>query len=155
MRIQRAQFQSWLSGYEIERCAIEGANNPFARSLSKFVLKAGHTLVDISPSLTSQCLPLKTPLARSELAFESPKLWKLQTRLQHLFIATLAFAFAFLLLRLLTDHELTQKLIRLFCHRTGKKLKQTKAPLYRLSSALSRLWLPYPPIFALLPQLSG
>jgi transposase len=49
-----AQFQGWLSGYEIERCAIEGANNPFARSLSKFVLKAGHKLVDVSPSLTSQ-----------------------------------------------------------------------------------------------------
>jgi transposase len=49
-----AQFQSWLSAYEIERCAIEGANNPFARSLSQFVLKTGHRLVDVSPSLTSQ-----------------------------------------------------------------------------------------------------
>ncbi len=48
------QFQSWLSAYEIERCAIEGANNPFARSLSQLVLKTGHRLVDISPSLTSQ-----------------------------------------------------------------------------------------------------
>jgi transposase len=49
-----SQFQTWLSGYEVERCAIEGANNPFARSLSQFVLKAGHNLVDVSPSLTSQ-----------------------------------------------------------------------------------------------------
>jgi transposase len=49
-----SQFQAWLSGYEIERCAIEGANNPFARSLSQLVLKAGHQLVDVSPSLTSQ-----------------------------------------------------------------------------------------------------
>ena len=49
-----AQFQSWLSAYEIERCAIEGANNPFARSLSQLVLQTGHHLVDISPSLTSQ-----------------------------------------------------------------------------------------------------
>jgi transposase len=48
------QFQGWLSAYEIERCAIEGANNPFARSLSQYVLKAGHKLVDVSPSLTSQ-----------------------------------------------------------------------------------------------------
>ncbi len=48
------QFQGWLSSYDIERCAIEGANNPFARSLSQFVLKAGHKLVDVSPSLTSQ-----------------------------------------------------------------------------------------------------
>jgi transposase len=49
-----SQFQAWLSGYAIERCAIEGANNPFARSLSQLVLKAGHQLVDVSPSLTSQ-----------------------------------------------------------------------------------------------------
>jgi transposase len=49
-----SQFQAWLSGYKIERCAIEGANNPFARSLSQLVLKAGHHLVDVSPSLTSQ-----------------------------------------------------------------------------------------------------
>jgi hypothetical protein len=91
--------------------------------------------------------------AKSELAFESPRLWKLQTRLKLLFIATLAFAF--LLLLLLTDHELTQNLIYLFCHRTGKKLKQTKVPLYRLRSALSRLWLSYPPNFALAIQNSG
>jgi hypothetical protein len=69
----------------------------------------------------------------------------LQTRLKRLFVATLAFAF--LLLLLLTNHELAQKLIHLFCHRTGKKLKQTKVPLYRLRSALSRLWLSYPPNF--------
>lgn len=49
-----SQFQAWVSSYEIERCAIEGANNPFARSLSQLVLKAGHKLVDVSPSLTSQ-----------------------------------------------------------------------------------------------------
>ena len=91
--------------------------------------------------------------AKAELAFESPRLWKLQTRLKLLFIATLAFAF--LLLLLLTDHDLAQKLIHLFCHRTGKKLRQTKAPLYRLRSALSRLCLIYPPNFTLLLQSSG
>jgi hypothetical protein len=91
--------------------------------------------------------------AKSELAFESPRLWKLHTRLKLLFIATLAFAF--LLLLLLTDHELVQKLLRLFCHRTGKKLKQTKVPLYRLRSALARLWLSYLPSFTLTGQSSG
>ena len=91
--------------------------------------------------------------AKSELAFESPRLWKLQTRLKLLFIATLAFAF--LLLLLITDHQLAHHLIHLFCHRTGKKLKQTKVPLYRLRSALSRLWLLYPPNLALSMQNSG
>jgi hypothetical protein len=91
--------------------------------------------------------------AKAELAFESPRLWKLQTRLKLLFMATLAFGF--LLLLLLTDHDLAQQLMRLFCHRTGKKLKQTKAPLYRLRSALSPLWLLYPPNFTLLLQNSG
>ena len=91
--------------------------------------------------------------AKTELAFESPRVWKLSTRLKLLFIATLAFAF--LLLLLLVDRELTQQLLRLFCHRTGKKAKQTKAPLYRLRSALARLWLLYPPNFTLLLQSSG
>jgi hypothetical protein len=91
--------------------------------------------------------------AKAELAFESPRLWELQTRLKLLFMATLAFAF--LLLLLLADPELTQSLLRLFCHRTGKKAKQTKAPLYRLRSALARLWLAYPPNFTLLLQNSG
>ena len=45
---------SWLGSYEVETCAVEGANNPFARALSSLLLQAPYRLVDISPSLTSQ-----------------------------------------------------------------------------------------------------
>jgi transposase len=48
------EFAQWLQGYSIKQIAIEGANNPFARSLSESLLKAGHALVNVSPSLTSQ-----------------------------------------------------------------------------------------------------
>lgn len=44
----------WLGCYEVERCAIEGANNPFARALSQGLLGRGYKLVDVSPGLTSQ-----------------------------------------------------------------------------------------------------
>lgn len=44
----------WLGCYEVERCAIEGANNPFARGLSQSLLEQGYRLIDVSPSLTSQ-----------------------------------------------------------------------------------------------------
>lgn len=47
-------FKNWLNSYEVEGCAIEGANNPFAKTLSKTVLEAGHKVVDIPPSMTSQ-----------------------------------------------------------------------------------------------------
>ena len=45
---------SWLRGYEIVRCAIEGANNPFARALSQGLRRQGYEVVDVTPSLTSQ-----------------------------------------------------------------------------------------------------
>src|SRR5216684_3147781 len=41
-------------------------------------------------------------------------------------------------------------LLRHFCHRTGWHLRRVTVPLYRLRSALSRLWQRYPPCFAAL-----
>lgn len=50
-----AKLEAWLKNFnEIERCAVEGANNPFARTLSEGLLKAGYHVVDVNPSLTSQ-----------------------------------------------------------------------------------------------------
>jgi transposase len=46
-------LSAWLKGYRVEVCAVEGANNPFARALSRSLLKR-HKLVDVHPSLTSQ-----------------------------------------------------------------------------------------------------
>jgi hypothetical protein len=86
---------------------------------------------------------------KSELAFESPRLWRRQEREKLLALATLAYAF---LLHLLAPpyEPLRCWLLRHFCHRTGWHLRQVRAPLYRLRSALSRLWQRYPPCFAAL-----
>ena len=81
---------------------------------------------------------------KSELAFQSPRLWSWENRLKLLFIATLAFAFLRSLLHL-DDAPWRQWLLRFWCHRTGKRCQQASAPLYRLRSALSRLWLAFQP----------
>lgn len=81
---------------------------------------------------------------KSELAFQSPRLWAWENRLKLLFIATLAFAFLLALLPL-EDAALRHWLLRFWCHRTGKRCQEASAPLYRLRSALSRLWLDFQP----------
>lgn len=81
---------------------------------------------------------------KSELAFQSPRLWSWDNRLKLLGIATLAFAFLLSLLRT-EDAPLRTWLLRFWCHRTGKRCQEASAPLYRLRSALSRLWLAFQP----------
>jgi hypothetical protein len=65
-------------------------------------------------------------------------MFKRESRLKFLLIATLAYAF---LLSLLQTLEPTLALITKYCHRTGKWSREISAPLYRLRLALSRLWL--------------
>jgi hypothetical protein len=79
---------------------------------------------------------------KCELAFESPRLRKWETQIRLLLIATLAHAF---LLSLLDFKDVILALLQHWCHRTGKWSLKVKAPLYRLRSALSRLWLAHPP----------
>jgi Transposase DDE domain len=83
---------------------------------------------------------------KCELAFESPRVFKWNSRHKLLLIAGLAYAF---LLSLLTPTRMTLSswLLFTFCHRTGKRSRTTPAPLYRLRFALSFLWLTYPPPF--------
>lgn len=82
--------------------------------------------------------------SKSELAMESPRLWTWERREKLLLMATLVYAF---LLSLLDPalSELRERVLRLWCHRTGKRSRDTPAPLYRLRSALSRLWQAYLP----------
>jgi hypothetical protein len=91
---------------------------------------------------------------KSELVLESPRLWFWGTRLKLLGMVTLAYAF---LLTLLTpaDEGLRQWLLRHWCHRTGKRSRETATPLYRLRWALSRLWLTYRPRILLPSATSG
>jgi hypothetical protein len=79
---------------------------------------------------------------KCELAFESPRLQKWETQMRLLLIASLAHAF---LLALLACDDLISTLLHHWCHRTGKWSLRVKAPLYRLRSALCRLWLAHPP----------
>lgn len=76
---------------------------------------------------------------KCELALESPRLWSFENRLKLLGIVLLVYAF---LLHLLEDvyKELVEALLRLKCHRTGKRCREALVPLYRLRWALSRLW---------------
>lgn len=83
---------------------------------------------------------------KSELAFESPRLFQWHSRHKLLLIAGLAYAFLLSLLAP-TLVSLSAWLLHTFCHRTGKQSRETPTPLYRLRIALSFLWLSHPPPF--------
>lgn len=80
--------------------------------------------------------------SKSELAMESPRVWTWERREKLLLMATLVYAF---LLSLLASEweELRNWLLRAWSHQTGKRSREVAAPLYRLRSALSRLWQAY------------
>lgn len=77
--------------------------------------------------------------SKSELAMESPRLWAWERRVKLLLMVTLVYSF---LLSLLEGglEEVRKAVLRAGCHRTGKRSREVAAPLYRLRSALSRLW---------------
>jgi len=80
--------------------------------------------------------------SKSELAMESPRVWTWERREKLLLMVTLIYAF---LLSLLASEweQLRNWLLHAWCHRTGKRSREVVAPLYRLRSALSRLWQAY------------
>lgn len=82
--------------------------------------------------------------SKCELAFESIRVHSWESRQKLLLIATLAHAF---LLTLLQPRygSLVTRLLRQWCHRTGKRSQDTPTPLYRLRTALSILLLTHPP----------
>lgn len=83
---------------------------------------------------------------KAELGFESPRLVKWDHRFKLLLIASLAYTFLISLLRPALN-LVRRWLLRTFCHRTGKRSRETSAPLYRLRSALSAFWMSHPPPF--------
>jgi hypothetical protein len=86
--------------------------------------------------------------AKSELAMESPRLWRWEDRIKLLLMVTLVYAF---LLSLLESglESVREWLFDNWCHRTGKRNREASIPLYRLRLALCFLWTAHPP-----PQLS-
>lgn len=91
---------------------------------------------------------------KTDLAFESPRVWAWETRLKLLMIVAFAYAF---LVSLLADHltDLRQWLFRQWGHRTGSHVRAARLPLYRLRAALSRLWQAHPPTFRFAWENSG
>ena len=81
--------------------------------------------------------------SKTELAMESPRLWFWNNRLKLMLMVTLVCAFLLSLLSL--PEPARSSLLRSWCHRTGKRYREASIPLYRLRSALSRLWAAYPP----------
>jgi hypothetical protein len=94
--------------------------------------------------------------AKSDLAFQSPRLWSWHNRLKLLLIASLAYAFLLSLLAPLLA-GLRILLLRHWCHRTGERCREASTPLYRLRTALARLWTAFlrPPALIPLLQNSG
>jgi hypothetical protein len=82
--------------------------------------------------------------SKSELVMESPRVWAWERRLKLLLMVRLVYAFLLSLLE--SEWEVLREwLLRVWCHRTGKRSREVAAPLYRLRSALSRLWQAYLP----------
>ena len=80
---------------------------------------------------------------KSELALESPRIYAWRHRIKLLLLVSLAYAFLLSLLSQCHAH-LRNSLLDNFDHRTGKRCRETPAPLYRLRHALARLWLAFP-----------
>jgi hypothetical protein len=92
--------------------------------------------------------------AKSEMGMESPRLWTWERREKLLLLVTLAYSF---LLSFLSEgyRGMVLYLLRRFCHRTGKANRERAAPLYRIRSALSRLWKEHPESRAYLQALNS
>jgi hypothetical protein len=101
--------------------------------------------------ICDQSIEVSIRYSKSELAFESPRLLKWDRREKLLAIASLVQAFLFSLLD--ADYDLLRtRLLRAWCHRTGKRNHSKAVPLYRLRLALSSLWLAFRPL--MLPRLN-
>jgi Transposase DDE domain len=86
---------------------------------------------------------------KSELGFQSPRVYEGEAREKLLLLATLAYAFLLSLMQ--PCYELLRLwLLRYYCHRTGQHCREAKLPLTRLRCALSRLWQDWPADFAVL-----
>ena len=93
--------------------------------------------------------------SKSELAIQSPRLWFWENRLKLLMIVALCYSFLLSLLRADFSAERSWLLQR-WCHRTGARVRRAVQPLYRLRTALSRLWIAFEPALGWpVPQTPG
>lgn len=83
---------------------------------------------------------------KSELAFESLRVFSEEVRLRLFHLLALVHAFLLTFLTPAFD-ALRSYLLNTWCHRTGKRSQDTRAPLYRLRFALAFFWARFPPPF--------
>jgi hypothetical protein len=83
---------------------------------------------------------------KSELAMESPRLERKEERDKLLLMVTLVYIYLLSLIDPSQEH-LKEWLLRHYCHRTGKRCRVAKVPLYRLRWAMSRFWQEFHPVF--------
>jgi hypothetical protein len=83
---------------------------------------------------------------KSELGFESLRVFSWEVRQRLILMLTLVHAF---LMQFLTPwyETLQMYLLQHWAHRTGKRSREVQAPLYRLRFALAFLWSRFPPPF--------
>lgn len=74
---------------------------------------------------------------KCELGIQSCRLWKFENRLKMMALVTLVYDF--LLLTWRNSKDTATAWINKWCHRTGKKLKEIKMPLYRLRAAFANV----------------
>ena len=91
---------------------------------------------------------------KSELAFQSPRVYEGEPREKVLLLAPLAYAFLLTLLQA-SFQEVRLWLLRSSCHRTGLHGRLARLPLTRLRCALSRLWQDRPADCAALARCSS
>lgn len=84
---------------------------------------------------------------KSELEIETIRIWKMEKRKKLLHMISLVHA---ILLHFLDEKykDLVEWILNEYCHRTGKKQKEAKVPIYRLRWALSRFFQEIRPIFS-------
>ncbi len=76
---------------------------------------------------------------KTELAIQSPRLWFWSNRLKLMMMVVLVYAFLLKMMSSLFD-QVRKKLLRRWCHRTGKRCQLALTPLYRLRAALAALF---------------
>jgi hypothetical protein len=91
--------------------------------------------------------------AKSELAIESIRVWSWKCREKLLLMVALVYGYL-LCYTHTSARDVVTWLMRVYCHRTGKRSWASHAPLYRIRSALSRLWQAHPPS-RILPSLNS
>jgi hypothetical protein len=81
---------------------------------------------------------------KAELALESPRVYAWPVRAKLMGLVTLVYHVLLTLLETLFD-PLRHWLLDRWCARNDQRSRKVLAPLYRLRSAISRLWLTHPP----------